>query len=294
MRIKSKLSKSDYVNISRLFSSPIFDSLATNDEERINYVVETFKSFYSEVDCFTLTEAYSEFYKILLKKYKNEYVFKNIVFKELILKNHKVNDCITIPEFNIGNSKADLAVFNGASTVYEIKSDIDTTGRLSSQMQDYMTFFEYLNVVISEKHIRNVEKIIPENVGIFILDEKNKLFHYKTAISNIDNITHKALFFSLRKKEYISVIKDVYGLIPVMPNTKIFAYCFDLFLKIDILDAYKLTLSYLKKRVLRNEHLDLIDNLPASLKCITIKSSYSKKKCDTILENIEKVHVLST
>lgn len=48
-----------------------------------------------------------------------------------------------IPEFNVGASKADLAVFNGTSTVYEIKSEIDSTERLKSQMGDYENFLNF-------------------------------------------------------------------------------------------------------------------------------------------------------
>lgn len=291
MKLKSKLCQSDYIRISKLFSSASFNSLALQEEEKIYNIVETFKSLCLDYPEFTLQKAYTEFYKILLKKYKNEYVFKNIVFKDVILKNHSIQNCVTIPEFNVGKSKADLAVFNGVSTVYEIKSEIDTIDRLSSQLSDYSTFFEYINIVTCEKHVKKVENLVNENIGIIIIDNLNKVNIYKEAVTNIANITHKSLFYSLRKSEYINVITHFYGPIPIMPNTKIFNYCFELFQNIDIKEAYELTLYYLKKRNLKPEHIQLIHKLPFCLKSMTIQHGYNKKKCDNIIENINKVFV---
>lgn len=291
MRINSKLCNSDYIKISKLFSSANFYKLAVCDEAAILNIVNTFKEFCNQYEYFTLQNAYNEFYKVLVKNYKNEYVFKNIIFKDIILKNHKINDCVTIPEFNVGCSKADLAVFNGASTVYEIKSEIDTTERLSSQINDYQSFFEFIYVVTSEKHLSKVRKIVPDSTGIVLLNNSNKLESYRNAETNFENITHKSLFYSLRKSEYLALIADFFGFMPIMPNTKIFNYCMDLFFEIPIDEAYRKTLYYLKKRKLKNEHVNLIKDLPPSLKSMTIQHTYNKNKCDNIIVNIQKVFV---
>ncbi|ALR31245.1 hypothetical protein ATE47_12260 [Chryseobacterium sp. IHB B 17019] len=291
MKIKSKLCKSEFIQISKLFSPANFNYLALQDEDKINSIVNTFKSLCLEYPEFTLEKAYTEFYKVLSKKYKNEYIFKNIIFKDVILKNHNINDCVTVPEFYVGKSKADLAVFNGVSTVYEIKSEIDTTERLFSQLADYSSFFEFVNVVTCEKHLKKVEKIVSTEVGILIIDSLNKVHIYKEAVSNFQNITHKSLFYALRKNEYINLIVDCYGPIPIMPNTKIFNYCFDLFKEINIEAAYKRTLYYLKRRSLKKEHIELISELPTSLKSMTIQHGYNKKKCENIKRNIQKVFI---
>lgn len=289
MKIKSKLCKSEYIQISKLFSSACFNSFALQEDERIEYIAHTFKNFCLDTKDLTIESAYSEFYKILTKKYRNEYVFKNIIFKDLVLKKHKIKECVSIPEFNVGRSKADLAVFNGVSTVYEIKSEIDTTDRLLSQISDYSTFFEFVNVVTCEKHIKKVESLVDDTVGIIIIDDYNKVIIHKEASTNLSNITHKALFYSLRKKEYLNVICEIYGGVPIMPNTKIFEYCFNLFKEIEIEKAYKITISQLKNRQLNNEHIDLINKLPLSLKSMTLQHSYNKIKCENIIKNMEKI-----
>lgn len=290
MKIKSKLNKSDYIQISKLFSTASFNSFALQDEEEINGIVNTFKEFCIDYKEFTLEKAYVNFYKLLSKKYKNEYVYKNIVLKDIILKNHRIKDCVTIPEFNVGKSKADLAVFNGTSTVYEIKSDIDSTDRLKSQMSDYENFFEFLNVVISHKHLRKVKKIVPYSAGIYILDDNCKIILEKEAISNLSNITHKSLFYALRKPEYLYIIERTFGYIPKIPNTQIFLYCYGLFCTIDIEEAHNLVTEALKLRQFKDEQINLISLLPESLKPISFTKRYNKSNCDNIMNCLTVLH----
>ncbi|MDG4869606.1 hypothetical protein P8631_16605, partial [Guyparkeria sp. 1SP6A2] len=87
MKIVTKLNNSDYAVIAKLFSPVYFDHLANQNEKEIGFLIDSFKNYCKDVDCFTLRSAYSHFYKLLLKNYKNEYVFKNLIFKDLILKN---------------------------------------------------------------------------------------------------------------------------------------------------------------------------------------------------------------
>jgi hypothetical protein len=284
------LNNSDFAAIAKLFSPVYIDFIANNQYEEINHIVTTYKKYFKFVDSFTVLEAYNNLYDVLKKSYRNEYVFKNGLYKSLILFNHKINDCVVIPEFNVGASKADLAVFNGTSTVYEIKSEIDSTERLKSQMDDYETFFEFLNVVISHKHLNKVKKIIPPAAGIYILDEKNKIHLEREATTNLHNITHKSLFYSLRKPEYLYIIERKYGFIPKIPNTQIFGYCYDLFSQIDIKEAHYLITEALKLRQFKDEQINLIKLLPESLKTISISKRYNKSKCNNIINNLSFLH----
>lgn len=290
MKIETKLNNSDYATIAKLFSPVYFDHLANQNEKEIGFLINSFKNYCKDVDCFTLKSAYSHFYKLLLKNYRNEYVFKNLIFKDLILKNHNIYDCVSIPEFNVGLSKADLAVFNGTSTVYEIKSDKDSTERLSSQISDYQNFFEYLNVVISEKHLKKVKSIIPQQTGILLISGTGRIDIYREAKSNLDNLTHRTLFNSLRKNEYLSIIKKQYGIAIDLPNTKIFTECFNLFTEIGIQQAHFHVVETLKLRTFKKEQIELIKKSPDSLKSISLGKRYNKKSCDNILMLLDKSH----
>lgn len=290
MKTNNSLNSSDFATIAKLFSPVYIDYIANNQYEEINHIITTYKKYFEFVDGFSILEAYNNLYKLLKKNYRNEYVFKNGIYKSLILFNHKINECVVIPEFNVGASKADLAVFNGTSTVYEIKSEIDSTERLKSQMGDYENFFEFLNVVISRKHLSRVKRIIPSNAGIYVLDEKNKINLEREAISNLQNLTHKTLFYSLRKPEYLYIIERKFGFVPKIPNTQIFAYCYNLFTNIDIQEAHYLVTEALKLRQFKDEQIRLIKSLPESLKCISISKRYNKLKCDNIINNLTILH----
>ena len=55
---------------------------------------------------------------------------------------HIPQNSTLINEFRVCNSKADIAIINGKSTVYEIKSKYDSLDRLESQIADYKKVFD--------------------------------------------------------------------------------------------------------------------------------------------------------
>lgn len=81
-------------------------------------------------------------------------------------------DTVIIDEFGIKFREviADVAVFNGTTHGYEIKSEVDSLKRLPNQMEYYSKIFEYVTVVIARNHLNGVLKIIPNWVGIMIVE----------------------------------------------------------------------------------------------------------------------------
>lgn len=67
-----------------------------------------------------------------------------------------------------GAGRADLAVVNGTMAGFEIKSEKDTTDRLSLQVENYDRIFNYSTAVIAGKHIRNARKVLPRRWGITV------------------------------------------------------------------------------------------------------------------------------
>lgn len=106
----------------------------------------------------------------------------------------------------------------------------------------------------------------------------------------MENITYKSLFYSLRKPEYLYIIERKFGFIPQIPNTQIFAYCYDLFCGIEMKEAHYLVTESLKLRQFKDEQINLIKLLPESLKTISISKRYNKSKCDNIINNLSILH----
>ena len=69
-----------------------------------------------------------------------------------------------------GERRADVAHVNGTLSGYEIKSDGDSLVRLSAQAQGYADVFEYMTVVVAQRHLRSVREVVPRAWGIIIAE----------------------------------------------------------------------------------------------------------------------------
>lgn len=87
-----------------------------------------------------------------------------------------------LSEFRVGTNKADCVILNGKSVCYEVKTDFDTLIRLPEQLNSYSQVFDEVYVVSTLKHLKNVERICPDNIGIMILDEHLNFEFVKDAI----------------------------------------------------------------------------------------------------------------
>jgi len=211
-----------------------------------------------------------------------------MVFQNLVMRNHTFEDCISIPEFRVGLSKADLAVFNGTSTAYEIKTELDSPARLESQLADYSKFFDFIYVVTYSGFLKSAEKIIPSHVGIYLRNENGDFELYREAISNKENISHETLMASLRKPEYTSIIQSEYGFVPDVPNTKYYSECETLFKNLDIEIVHKNVVKILQSRQIKQSQIEMIASFPESLKSLSLTKRYSEKECVSIMKNLDK------
>lgn len=127
---------------------------------------------YLDIELSTLktTYHYREIYNFIIMNYgKTEKRIKYFLTKEYIYN----DDEVCLYEFNVGNSRLDFGRINGFSYAYEIKTELDNINRLESQINDYTTVFDFINVVVHPKHLSKVRKILPRFVGIIIYNESN-------------------------------------------------------------------------------------------------------------------------
>src|SRR5690606_10538445 len=123
---------------STVFSSTSFSKLLKNndlsfiDAKIKRYDENHIKSVKIETYIHYLQYIYSE----LSKFYRNEYLYKNSFINEILLNQYGLNDTIVLNEFRVGNSIADIVLFNGSSKAFEIKSELDSNRRLQGQIAD--------------------------------------------------------------------------------------------------------------------------------------------------------------
>jgi hypothetical protein len=70
-----------------------------------------------------------------------------------------------------GRVRADMAVVNGELKGFEIKSDQDTLLRLRSQTLLYNRVFDTVSIIVANKHLDEVRKMVPRWWGVVIAEE---------------------------------------------------------------------------------------------------------------------------
>lgn len=102
------------------------------------------------------------------------------------------------------SSRIDIALINGRISGYEIKSDVDSLTRLSSQVSSYRKIFEHLCVVTTPKKSRSVLEKTPSWCGVLSYDHNGKFKTLRKTKRN-PNVDTECLLHSLYKKELLMI-----------------------------------------------------------------------------------------
>lgn len=286
---KIDIDKKYLPSIGNFFSPIVLNSFEQFDSS--SYFTEVCQNsrLFEKLDLsISLRDFFNIIFHFLLKNYRNEYVYKNLIANKILLGKHSLKTSQMLTEFRIGNSKADFIIINGISTVYEIKSEYDSFLRLDKQINSYSKAFEFVNVITSPLLAKKAYYSLPENIGILSLTNRNTISVIRKPKSNLENIDLSVLFDSLRKNEYLKIIKTYYGYVPNVPNTKIFSDCKKLYREIPIEKAVRLTNEVLKKRNYSNFITQQINRIPYSLVAYILSLGGNKTRIENILNFLNK------
>lgn len=189
-----------------------------------------------------------DFYSALQNHYRCEYVYKNVLAQEMFLKLHPAQDAYLCSELRSGSSRADLAIFNGTSTVYEVKSEFDSIEKLPGQIFDYQRIFEFVCLVVAPSMEAKVTSLVDSRVGIYVLDENTNLELFRRPSSGMDLLSHQGIFETLRHNECASILTEAFGEVPKVPNGVRYRAYYDLFQQLPIEKAHRLAVSSIKER----------------------------------------------
>jgi len=167
-------------------------------------------------------------YSILETHYQNEYILKNTFLTHWLIKELGETDSKVFSEFRVGNSIADIAMFNGHSKVFEIKTEYDTDRRLQWQLESYRKVFNQIFLIISKTKL-SVFKKYEKDIGIITFDNKqmNKFEIYRESpiIPIVDATT---IMDILHTKEYKTIVEIHYGELPKMTSFNQYNICNEL------------------------------------------------------------------
>lgn len=264
---------------SRLFSSSLMQEFATRGRsptfarllEQSDLTMKL-KSSASVKDVFELA-----FNTLKKTEYRNEYSYKAALIQKVLLGRHSLKSASLLTEFRVGRCKADVAILNGTSSVYEIKSERDSLARLEEQISEYRNFFARVNVVVAESHLSGVMRIVPQDVGIYLLSDRFQLSTIRESVEDVSKLDLSTLFESLRIEESLKVL-DMLGLKrPEVPNTLMYEAAKDIFLTQEKDSVHKAIVSVLKTNRSSVSLSELISNLPESLKPMLLTTHIRKK-----------------
>ncbi|MEX2979150.1 sce7726 family protein [Serratia fonticola] len=263
---------------SKVFRRSFFNSLAKGND--VSNTFNEVRNYLSNTSELTLRDVFVCLFDKLKHEYRNEYVYKTAIINKIVFGRHSPRTSSTSIELPINNSIVDVAVFNGCSSAYEIKTEYDSPKRLVTQSIDYLDVFEKIYIVTHPNHAEKYCSLNIPNVGVLSLSEKDTLRVEKEALSNIENIKLDKIFNVLRKSEYISIIEDYTSSNISMPNGLIYNFCKDIFVSMPLEVANKYFVNAMKRRSIDKEFIDYIYSLPACLRTLGYATPLSKKqKC---------------
>jgi len=218
-------------------------------------------------------------YKELLEKYKSEYLYKNALLNKLLLGKYSIYTTTVINEFKVGRSIADFVLLNGEAKIFEIKTEYDSLEKLDKQLSDYKQFANKVYIVTNSKFINKLLADYSDTtIGIIEYTENNTLKEIQPAKENSLSFNHNAIFKTLRKQEYLDIIQEHFGVIPDVPNTRIFRESLKLAESINIVDFQNMACKKLKERKLKCSNEFLSDKIPYELKHICYSLDMSSKE----------------
>lgn len=250
--------------LSRLFSKNTINEILENGKSTsLNRAIE----YFNIPTNMSNGEIFSFCYKLLDKNYRNEYFYKNTLLNKTVFGVNSPNTATALAEFNIYKSKADFILLNNKKAeVFEIKTELDNLERVALQIEDYYKIFSYVSIVTSESNYYKTYQLFKgSTVGIKVLNNRNNLTIKKEPIFNDYELDSEAMFKSLRKNEFESILQKYYGKLPDVTQFQYYKESLKWFEKLDTQYLQQLTVNILKKRNKIIETNDLLE-IPMELK----------------------------
>lgn len=271
---------------SMAFSRSVFSNLLLyNDFSRLDAIIRMHDTPNDGV--VTYWDYIRYMYRAIKKNYRCEYVYKNEFLTRLLIKKYGTKHTIAINEFKVSRSIADIALFNGESKAFEIKTEYDTQKRLKSQIGNYEQLFDKCYVIIPENALSQYLKVVPNNIGIIILrPEKNSIIleEWREALYN-DYINVDILMRSLRTQEYKNIVLNYYGKLPKVSCFQMFDECSSLLKEIPTKLLKNLFIQEIKHR---SSITSSLNKIPYELRQIGLCMNLDMNSITTLRENLDR------
>ena len=263
----------------------IHDVIKYHDYSHLNWIYQQYniKCRGTETSYFELLK---KLYSSIAKDYRCEYVYKNELIKYLISQ-YGTKTTTAYNEFHVGNSIVDIALFNGESKAFEIKTEYDTTKRLGKQLDDYKKVFDKCYVVVPYEKADAYISSIDKSFGIITLERRNgriflTLIQEATLNSDLDP---ELVLSCLHIDEYESIVSEWIGTIPNVPKHQLYKECLSIFRQIPENTLRKLFVTKIK---CRKNNTPTIKKTPFMLRQMCLSMNLSSKDVETLVNRLSE------
>ncbi|WP_418894070.1 sce7726 family protein [Limibacterium fermenti] len=275
MKIRLSYSIDQLRDYSTLFLRNEVCKWLNNDFSSINQKVQTYDLVFAHKDISYL-QYIRHIYKVLAKNYPNEYIYKNELLNKWLKKEFANKDSVIFNEFRIGKAIADLAIFNGTSKVFEIKTILDKEYRLSNQLEEYKRIFNEIYLVVPELHLDKY-MAYDSSIGVISYDSTEGVFRLiRKAVSN-KRPDFSTVMEILHTREYKNIVETYYGMLPEMNDFNQFQICKELIRKIPSDEMNGLFIHAMKKRNINNQFFNKI-NSELNQVCLSLNLNKTQKE----------------
>jgi hypothetical protein len=251
MKSPCKYEMNQLRDYSSLFSRRHALSWLKLDFSSVNNTIRKYDEEWSKLERTTYLKYLRHIYSILSYNYQNEYIYKNECLNLRIINKLGKTGSTVFSEFRIGDAIADLAMFNDISTVFEIKTEFDSTTRLDTQLKSYKKVFNEIYLIIPEAKLPVYQKY-DDSIGLITFRPGHNLFAcYRKAVTN-PVVDSAAIMQVLHSNEYKEIVKNYFGALPKMTSFNQFITCKDLIQNIPSGDLNTLFISEIKKRAIND------------------------------------------
>ncbi len=101
----------------------------------------------------------------------DDFQIRTLLKEQLTILHRADPDTVIIEELGLlhGSYRADVSVVNGTMHGYELKSDRDTLQRLPEQVNAYAAIFDFVTLVVGERHVRRAIEVVPDWWGVRVV-----------------------------------------------------------------------------------------------------------------------------
>jgi len=267
---KTSYSQNQLRDYSSLFLRSEVKLWMKNDFSSVNYKIERYDRHWKSSSNTTYYDYLKYVYSILEKYYQNEYILKNSFLTEWLIQELGQSNSKVYSEYRVGSAIADLAMFNGNSKVFEIKTEYDTDSRLKLQLENYRKVFNQIFLIIPETKLHLFEKY-DSRIGIITYKRRQtqKFMLHRDAI-NDKEIDAATIMHILHTHEYKAIVRSYFGGLPKMTSFNQFSICSNIIRQIPNQELNKHFIEQMKKRsfenVLSSRYYKIFNQLSLALK----------------------------